>query len=144
MAMRIFREFASGLYVRARTWSGSVGRPLMISLMGQLLLSGGALFDTNFRPTAVLIAEHGAWGAVGIILSRPSDVKVCDVVPALAQLTGDEAVLFEGGPVEPQHAILLVDVSDPDVLDVPVFDTVGFLTGDVSADVQPIVRQGRV
>src|SRR5687768_14366387 len=51
----------------------------MQSLKGQLLLSGGALFDTNFRHTAVLIAEHGTWGAVGIILNRPMDIKVCDV-----------------------------------------------------------------
>jgi putative transcriptional regulator len=116
----------------------------MNSLKGQLLLSGGALFDTNFRHTAVLIAEHGTWGAVGIIMNRPMDVRVCDVVPALAQLTGDEAVLFEGGPVEPQHAVLLVDVTDPDVLDVPVFESVGFLTGDVPADVQSIVRDARV
>lgn len=116
----------------------------MQSLKGQLLLSGGGLYDDNFRHTVVLIGEHGEWGAVGVVLNRPLDTRVSDAVPALAALTGPEALLFQGGPVEPQHAALLVDVGDGCELDVPVFGGVGFLTGDVPEDIRAAVRRARV
>lgn len=116
----------------------------MHSLKGQLLISGGGLYDPNFRHTVVLIGEHDERGAVGIVLNRTLEVTVEDAVPALADLTAPGDTLFEGGPVEPGQAVLVVDVTDPAILDVPVFGTVGFLTGEVSTDVRPRVRRARI
>jgi putative transcriptional regulator len=113
-------------------------------MKGQLLISNGGLFDANFRHTVVLMGEHDDWGAVGVVLTRPLDVTVEEVVPLLAQLTKAGEVLYRGGPVEPQQAVLLAEAVDPTVLDVPVFGAVGFLTGDVPADVQPLIRRARV
>ena len=116
----------------------------MDSLKGRLLLSGGGLFDPNFRQTVVLIGAHDEDGAVGIVLNRPLEVTVEDAVPALAALAGPGEKLFQGGPVAPSEAVLLVDVASTSVLDVPVFETVGFLTGTVSAEVEEEVRRARV
>lgn len=116
----------------------------MESLRGQLLISGGGLFDPNFRHTVVLIGEHGPEGAVGVVLNRALEVTLGDAVPTLAGLVGRDEPLFEGGPVGPGRPVLLVDVARPDLLDVPVFGSVGFLTGDVPAHLASQVRRGRV
>jgi putative transcriptional regulator len=114
------------------------------SLRGKLLLSGGGLYDDNFRHTVVLIGAHGEEGAAGVILNRPMDLLVQASVPALAELTGEDATLFGGGPVEPGEAVLLVAVADPGILDIPIFGSVGFLTGDVPADAAAAIRHARV
>jgi putative transcriptional regulator len=116
----------------------------MDSLRGKLLIAGGGLYDDSFRQTVVLIGAHGDEGAAGVILNRPLDVPVRAGVPSLAELTGADAPLFEGGPVEPAEAVLLAAVADPGILEVPIFDSVGFLTGDVPADAGATIRHARV
>jgi putative transcriptional regulator len=114
------------------------------SLKGSLLISAGGLYDPNFRHTVVLIGEHDEEGAVGVVLNRPLDLTVEQAVPTLSDLAGPGELLFRGGPVEPDQAVLLADVEVPGLLDVPVLDSVGFLTGDVPAEVRPEVRRARV
>lgn len=116
----------------------------MTSLKGQLLISAGGLYDPNFRHTVVLIGEHDEQGAVGVVLNRALDTSVGTAVPALAELVGSGEPLYQGGPVEPEHAVLLAEVSRADLLDVPVFGSVGFLTGEVPEWVQPDVRRARI
>ena len=41
----------------------------MESLRGRLLISSGGLHDPNFRHTVVLVGEHNADGALGVILN---------------------------------------------------------------------------
>jgi putative transcriptional regulator len=114
------------------------------SLKGKLLISGGGLYDPNFRHTVVLIGEHDAGGAAGVVLNRPLGTTVADAVPTLSALVGSGELLFDGGPVEPQQAVLLAEVAPPGALDVRVFDSVGFLTGEVPAAMRPLVRRARV
>ena len=56
----------------------------MDSLQGKLLVSSPALVDPNFRKTVVLIAHHDEEGAMGLVLSRPSDVSAVEAVSYLA------------------------------------------------------------
>jgi putative transcriptional regulator len=114
------------------------------SLKGKLLISGPGLFDDNFRHTVVLLGAHDGAGAVGVVLNRPLDVTLGEAVPTLAEVAGPDERLFQGGPLEPRQAVLLVDVADPSLLDVPVLGSVGFLTGEVSDAVRPAVRRARV
>jgi putative transcriptional regulator len=116
----------------------------MTNLQGQLLISAGGLFDANFRQTVVLIGSHDARGAVGVVLNRPLDVTVHDAIPTLASLVGRDDALHEGGPVETDHAVVLVEAIDDGLLDVPVFGSVGFVTGDVPLEVGTGVRSVRV
>lgn len=116
----------------------------MNSLKGKLLLSGGGLYDPNFRHTVVLVGEHDAAGAVGVILNRPMEVAVAEAVPPLAELVGPGEPLFEGGPVEPERAVLIAEVARTEILDVPVFGSVGFLTGEVPSAAGDEVSGARV
>jgi putative transcriptional regulator len=116
----------------------------MTTLKGQLLISAGGLYDASFRQTVVLIGAHDEGGAVGVILNRPLDVTVLDAIPTLAALVGSEEALFEGGPVETNQAVVLVEATTRALLDVPVFGSVGFVTGDVPLEVGADLRQARV
>ena len=106
----------------------------MESLKGKLLISSGGLYDPNFRHTVVLVGEHNDEGALGVILNRALDVSVAEAVPPLRVLVPDGESLFEGGPVQRTSPVLLAEFNKPDLADLLVFESVGFLIGDVSAD----------
>jgi len=116
----------------------------MESLRGQLLISSGGLYDPNFRHTVVLVGEHNADGALGVVLNRALDLAVEQAFPPLHELVPTGQLLFQGGPVQPESPVLLAEFSDPDVADLLVFDSVGFLVGDVSSGIRPGVLRARV
>jgi putative transcriptional regulator len=75
------------------------------SLKGRLLVANPALEDPNFDRTVVLVLEHHDEGAVGVILNRPSETAVEDVLPMWASVVAEPPVVFVGGPVAPGSAI---------------------------------------
>ncbi len=116
----------------------------MESLRGRLLISSGGLFDPNFRHTVVLVGEHNTDGAFGVILNRALDVTVEETVPILSDLVPAGELLFRGGPVQPASPVLLAELTHPELADVLVFGSVGFLMGEVSADIEPSILRARV
>ena len=116
----------------------------MESLAAHLLISSAGLHDPNFRHTVVLIAAHDDEGAVGVVLNRSTDYRVADTVPPLAELTGEDAKLFEGGPVQPTQPVLLAELKGTAQADLPVLGNIGFITGDVDEAVRPSILRARV
>src|SRR5919201_5845867 len=112
----------------------------MESLQGQLLVSSPALVDPNFRRTVVLIAHHDEDGAMGLVLTRPSEVRVADAVPALAELPGADDVVHVGGPVQPEAFMVLAEFEDLDEAAAPVMDRLGFMPADAEPDELTIKR----
>jgi putative transcriptional regulator len=70
------------------------------SLQGQLLLDGGKLAGSFFHRSVVLICQHDAEGAFGLVLNRPSGSKLGDAVVADLPDTLKQQALFVGGPVQ--------------------------------------------
>jgi putative transcriptional regulator len=70
-------------------------------LRGQLLLDGGNLHGSFFHRTVVLICQHDAEGAFGLVLNRPASTKVGDALVADLPDSLKELSLFIGGPVQP-------------------------------------------
>ncbi len=97
----------------------------MESLRGKLLLASPALLDPNFRRTVVLIGPHDEQGALGLVLNRPSDVRVGDVVENLGSLSGDSERLFVGGPVAPGAVVVLAEFEDPSLAAMQIVGDVG-------------------
>jgi len=116
----------------------------MESLRGRLLISSGGLYDSNFRQTVVLIGEHTAEGALGVILNRALDVTVEEAIPSLRGFVPPGDPLFRGGPVQPASPVLLAELARPDLADLLVFGSIGFLTGEISSEIEPSVRRARV
>ncbi|WP_213453647.1 YqgE/AlgH family protein [Rhizomonospora bruguierae] len=79
----------------------------MESMTGQLLVATPALKDPNFDRTVVLLVAHEPGGALGVVLNRATEVPVAEVLGNWGKLARDPAVLFEGGPVQPESAICL-------------------------------------
>ena len=71
------------------------------SIKGQLLLDGGALQGSFFHRTVVLICEHNAGGAFGLVLNRVMENNVGEMVVADLPEWLREQLLFLGGPVQP-------------------------------------------
>lgn len=78
---------------------------------GKLLVAGPALADPNFRRTVVLVLRHDDEGALGVVLNRPLEVRVGEVLPAWAATVTPPAVLFQGGPVGLDGALGLVTLT---------------------------------
>jgi putative transcriptional regulator len=75
---------------------------------GQLLVATPVMDDPNFARTVVLLLQADPDdGALGLVLNRPSDTDVTDVLPEWAPLSGPPPVVFVGGPVQPNAAICL-------------------------------------
>lgn len=70
-------------------------------LQGQLLLDGGKLQGSFFHRTVVLICQHDAEGALGLVLNRASENKLGDMLVADLPDKLKEQPLFMGGPVQP-------------------------------------------
>lgn len=84
------------------------------SLRGQLLIATASLVDPNFRKAVVLIAEHNEEGAMGLVINRQTPAAVSDAAPHLAELAGDGAFVFIGGPVDQSSVFVLADFDEPD------------------------------
>ncbi len=116
----------------------------MDSLRGKLLIASPALVDPNFARTVVLITEHNSEGAMGIVLNRPAEALVAELLPELAEIAVDDT-LFVGGPVQPEAIVLLAEFSNPDAAAWIVVADVGLAAADRDlSDLAAVVRRGRL
>src|ERR1700722_10343998 len=82
---------------------------------GRLLVATPVLGDPNFRRSVILIVEHEAeQGTLGVILNRPTEVPVGQVLEPWTDLATDPSVVFNGGPVAPNSALALALVPGAD------------------------------
>jgi putative transcriptional regulator len=77
---------------------------------GSLLVAAPGLLDPHFRRTVIYIIEHRARGTLGVVLNRPSEVGLRDVLPSWAPLSSQPSSVFVGGPVEKESALCLATV----------------------------------
>jgi putative transcriptional regulator len=66
---------------------------------GCLLVGSPRLLDPNFARTVVLVISHDSEGSFGLVLNRPLDHTLGDVLPDVAPAAASVPVL-QGGPVQ--------------------------------------------
>jgi putative transcriptional regulator len=110
------------------------------SLAGRLLISSPSLLDPNFRRTVVLMTHHDEEGAVGLVLSRPSELEIAEAVPDLGDLPYADDVVYIGGPVQPEAVVVLVELDEPDDNVEPIVGNVAYLPPDIAPDEFSLVR----
>lgn len=70
------------------------------SLAGSLLIAHPNMLDPNFRRTVLFISAHDPKeGALGVIINRPLDRQVADLVTETPPANLAEVPVFLGGPV---------------------------------------------
>jgi putative transcriptional regulator len=117
---------------------------------GALLVAAPGLLDPNFRRTIVFVIDHRDSGTLGVVLNRPSEVAVVDVLPTWGRHTTRPQAVFVGGPVEQKTALCLAALRpghDPRGIDgvVGVRGPVALVDLDSDPDdLMPLVRGLRV
>lgn len=83
----------------------------MQSLQDHFLIAMPAMADPNFTETVTYICKHDAAGAFGLVLTRPSDLSLGEMLGQLAielkNRSLAERPVMHGGPVEPQRGFVL-------------------------------------
>ena len=80
------------------------------SLAGRLLVATPELTDDLFARSVILVLQHDEETAEGVVLNRPLDASIDDVLPGWQEGATEPARVFQGGPVQLDSAIGLVGV----------------------------------
>ena len=72
---------------------------------GRLLVAQPTMLDPNFHRTVVVVIDHGAEGAFGVVLNRPTATPVVAVLAEYASIVAEPEVFFDGGPVGPDNVV---------------------------------------
>jgi len=86
-------------------------------LAGHILLATPALNDPNFRDAVVLICHHDTEGGMGLIINRPRQIDMFEVLHDLGICMPDSSRdicnplprVFEGGPIDNFRGFVLHD-----------------------------------
>ena len=79
---------------------------------GELLVSTPLIGGPEFARTLVLLLNVDDDGALGVIINRPSEIAVETVLDRWTDLVSPPAVLFRGGPVEPDGAVCVARLAE--------------------------------
>jgi putative transcriptional regulator len=74
---------------------------------GSLLIAGPGMYDPNFRQSVILLCEHNDRGSMGLVINRPTELVLTDAVHQLSGAERDD-VIYSGGPVQPDHLLILI------------------------------------
>jgi putative transcriptional regulator len=112
---------------------------------GRLLVATPLLADPHFARTVVYLLEHDGGGTVGVVLNRPSHTPVGQVLPDWHDAVSGPAVVFGGGPVQPDGALCLGELSEgvPGMREVVDGVSTVDLDGDVAV-IAPAAQRLRV
>jgi putative transcriptional regulator len=80
-------------------------------LSNQFLVAMPSLADPNFSHSVTLICEHNERGALGIVINRPLDMRMSEVLDQLSLVTQDDRLrdmpVLAGGPVQRDRGFVL-------------------------------------
>ncbi len=83
------------------------------NLTNQFLIAMPSMQDMNFSQTVTYICEHTDEGAMGIVVNRPTNLHLNDILDQLditdIDLKSGEEYIYIGGPVQPERGFVLHD-----------------------------------
>jgi putative transcriptional regulator len=75
---------------------------------GMFLVAKRDLRDPHFNRSVIYLLEHGPEGSVGLIVNRPSGVKLSEVITGIREQVAARHSLYFGGPVQHRQVIMLM------------------------------------
>jgi putative AlgH/UPF0301 family transcriptional regulator len=78
---------------------------------GSLLVAMPSLTDPTFAGAVVFVLDHTDTGTLGVVLGRPSQVEIRDVLAGWCDLAVEPGVFHVGGPCEADTALCLAVAS---------------------------------
>jgi putative transcriptional regulator len=94
------KEFAKAVPAASSFFMRNLGDGMPLNLAGSLLVAHPNMLDPNFRRAVLFIYEHDSEeGAGGLIINRPLDKQVVDLVNETPPDGLADVPVFLGGPV---------------------------------------------
>lgn len=75
---------------------------------GKFLVASRHLRDPNFSETVILLIDYDWHGAMGLVINRPTEVKLSTVLPGIEGLQQRRDTVYIGGPVARSQMLLLI------------------------------------
>ena len=114
------------------------------SFAGHLLVAMPGMADPNFQHTVAYVCEHSDEGALGIIINRPLDMEIADVLEQFSLHGKDTAQMqqpvMRGGPVQAERGFVLHEAAQQWDSTTPVGHSIYVTT---SQDILTDVAAGR-
>jgi len=92
-----------------------------VNLTNHFLIAMPSLRDATFAHSVVYLCEHGANGALGLMINKPSDMDMQGLFERVELSLGRADLtrqpVFHGGPVQTERGFVLHDVMRPEVLE---------------------------
>lgn len=103
-----------------------------------------SLSDPNFHHTTTYLCEHNEEGALGIVINRPMEMQLADILDHMEITTEIEAVatqtVYMGGPVQNDRGFVLHEPVGNWEATLQVTDSIGLTS---SRDILEAIAQGR-
>jgi putative transcriptional regulator len=100
---------------------------------GKFLVASRELVDPNFFETVILLVDYDMHGALGVVVNRPTEVRLGEALPEVKELRRrKDVVVFLGGPVARDRMLLLVQTANQPPQSLRVFDRV-YASGNLDA-----------
>jgi putative transcriptional regulator len=90
---------------------------------GKFLVATRSLSDPRFQETVILLIDYNAKGATGLIINRPTNVPLAELLPSVLGLK-KQTVVYYGGPVGGYQMLMLIQSDEKPVESVSVFSNV--------------------
>lgn len=103
---------------------------------GMLLVASPEMSDPNFSGAVVLLLDVNDEGVLGVILNRPTPIRVGHALDGWEEMVSDPPTLFSGGPCEPNAALAVAQSADPQSPPIGFADVINGL-GMVELDTPP-------
>ncbi len=101
-----------------------VGQPGQVLSKGKFLVAGRNMRDPRFAETVLLLISYGPQGAMGLIINRPTELRLSSVFPGIAELAKRNDMVYVGGPVSIDRVFLLIRSGGKPEESLNVFDNV--------------------
>jgi putative transcriptional regulator len=101
---------APGAVAALPPWPSAFPRDLA---KGKFLIASPQAGGPYFYESVVLLLDYEPGGAVGLIVNRPTEIELAQLLPDVEALRGRSDRAFFGGPVERQRMMVLYRSSEP-------------------------------
>jgi putative transcriptional regulator len=91
---------------------------------GMFLVASENIRDPLFAKTVILLIDYSYRGAMGLIVNKPTEIKLSKIFPEIKGLEQKLYYVYIGGPVSINHVFLLIQSGSQPEGSVMVFDNI--------------------
>jgi putative transcriptional regulator len=115
-----------------------------LNVTDHFLIAMPGLGDPNFKRTVTYMCQHDPEGALGIVINRPTELKLGDLFKQMDIEVGEENIttvpVYYGGPVQPEHGFVIHEPRGDWESSLRVTDSIALTT---SKDVLEAIASGQ-